>query len=172
MAQIRRPGGFTIIELMVTLAIAGVLIGFALPAFNGFINQRQITATVNDFVLAMNYARSEAARLGGAVTVQAITAADTDNEWGPGFCVVQGTPGNCDGTTLRRFGDGYPDGAINGLDTLDGIAAFTFNSRGLMTAGAAGAMSVCATDTDTDPGRTLTVTAIGRVSVAERVCHP
>lgn len=172
MAQVRRSGGFTIIELMVTLAIGAVLIGFALPAFNGFISQRQITTTVNDFVLAMNYARSEAARLGGAVTVQAISAADTENEWGPGFCVVQGTPGDCTGVTLRSFADGYADGAINGLDALDGVAAFTFNSRGLMTAGAAGQLSVCATDVATDPGRTLTVTAIGRVSVAELVCHP
>ncbi|MFP6837782.1 MAG: prepilin-type N-terminal cleavage/methylation domain-containing protein [Pseudomonadales bacterium] len=80
--------GFTLVELLVTLTIAAVLFGFALPAFNGMMAQRTMTARVNQFVLAVNYARSEAAKLGGVVSIQSVDSGDTDNEWGLGYCVA------------------------------------------------------------------------------------
>ena len=61
-----------------------------------------MTTRVNDLVLAVNYARSEAAKLGGLVSVQAMDASDSDNEWGPGYCVTIGNPGNCN-NPLRLF---------------------------------------------------------------------
>src|SRR5262245_16509306 len=85
--------GITIIEIMVTLAIAAVLIGLAVPAFNGFVAQRTLTAQVNDFLVSVQYARSEAGRRGATVSVQAVNAGGAANEWGPGWCVVVGTPG-------------------------------------------------------------------------------
>ncbi len=101
-----RQRGITIIEIMVTLAIAAVLIGLAVPAFNGFVAQRALTAQVNDFLVAVQYARSEAGRRGTYVSVQALNAANAANEWGPGWCVVVGNaPVACpnDGTQLRDF---------------------------------------------------------------------
>ena len=94
--------GFTIVELMVTMAVAAILMGIAIPAFNDFIAQRTMASRVNDFVVAVTYARSEAARRGGIVSIQAVDASDGDNEWGPGYCVVEGNPGNCN-DALRRF---------------------------------------------------------------------
>ena len=85
----RRTGGFTIIELMVSLAIAAVLITVGLPAFNGFVAQQRLTTYTNDFVAGIAYARSEAAKLGGVVSVQALTT-DNNNEWGGGYCIVAG----------------------------------------------------------------------------------
>lgn len=166
-----RPRGFTIVELLVALAVAAVMLAMALPAFNGFVAQRDITSRVNDLVLSLNYARSEAARLGGLVSVQAIDPSTAGNEWGPGFCVVQGDPGDCTGTRLRTF-DGYADGTFNGTTTLDGVETFGFNSRGLMTVGAAGTIELCHSNDEIDPGRTITISAIGRASVSELVCHP
>src|SRR4051812_20867359 len=97
--------GITIIEIMVTLAIASVLIGLAVPAFNGFVAQRALTAEVNDFLVTIQYARSEAGRRGTTVSVQAVDPSAAANEWGPGWCVVVGNPGACpnDGTELRDF---------------------------------------------------------------------
>src|SRR5262245_54118381 len=57
-----RNRGFTIVEIMVTLAVAAVLLGLALPAYNGFMAQRRLTSEVNDFLVAVQYARSEATK--------------------------------------------------------------------------------------------------------------
>jgi type IV fimbrial biogenesis protein FimT len=164
--------GFTIVELMVSLAVAAILIGFALPAFNDFIAQRTMTARANDFVLAISYARSEAARLNGAVSVQAVNP-EADNEWGGGYCVVAGNPGNCDDPVLRRF-DPMDDATLDGVGGLGGRTTLTFNARGVLTPGAGpdAAVNLCSTDPGVDPGREINVSFIGRTDVEELVCNP
>jgi type IV fimbrial biogenesis protein FimT len=166
-ASTRQERGFTIVELMVSLAVAAILIGFALPAFNEFIDQRRMAARINDFVLAINYARSEAARRGGQVSVQA-AAPTADNEWGGGYCVVDGNPGNCAGVVLRQF-DPMDDAT---LDAVPNRAVLTFNARGMLVAGGAGAFRLCSTDADIDPGRVVNITFIGRPDVEELECFP
>lgn len=162
--------GFTLIELMITLAIAAVLLGFALPAFNDFAAQRTLTARVNNLVLAVNYARSEAARTGSVVSVQAMDASDSSNEWGPGFCVVIGNPGTCAGTVLRQF-DPVNDVTFDGIDDFDGVAALSFNSRGMMTNGVAGSLQLCSTATTVDPGREVDINLVGRTATENLTCN-
>lgn len=168
--------GFTMVELLVTLAVAAVLMGFALPAMTNFLDQRTQTARINDFVLAVNYARSEAANLGTAVSIQAVDASDGDNEWGPGYCVVVGTPGTCappvtdPPTLLRTFGP-MTGRTLNGTDGFDDVATLTFNSRGMLTLGDSGTLQLCSTDEEKDPGRELTVTLIGRAGTEDLTCH-
>ena len=57
-----RANGFTLFELLGTLAVAGVLLGVAVPSFRGFVLDSRRTADVNAFVLAVQVARSEAAK--------------------------------------------------------------------------------------------------------------
>ena len=163
--------GFTVVELMITLAIAAVLIGYALPAFNGFVVQRTFTAKVSEFVLAINYARSEAAKLGGTVSVQTVDETDGDNEWGPGFCVVVGNPGNCNGVVLRNF-SASTDITIDATGAFDNLATLSFNSRGLLTPEGAGTLLLCSTDANVDPGRVVGISLIGRTTSSELVCNP
>jgi type IV fimbrial biogenesis protein FimT len=159
--------GITIIEIMVTLAIAAVLIGLAVPAFNAFVAQRTLTAQVNDFLVTMQYARSEAGRRGTTVSVQAANAANAANEWGPGWCVVVGTPGACpnDGTELRTF-NALGANTLDGTGALDGVATLAFNSRGLLLPPAvAGTFNLC--NPNEHVGREISISAIGRVSSRE-----
>ena len=170
-----RQRGITIIEIMVTLAIASVLIGLALPAFNAFVAQRTLTAQVNDFMVAVQYARSEAGRRGTTVTVQAVNAGAGANEWGPGWCVVVGTPGACpnNGTELRDFA-ALGANTLDGVGALNGVGALSFSSRGLLLT-AAGTLNLC--NPKEHVGRQVAISAIGRVSsrqppVADPDCNP
>ena len=162
--------GFTIIELLVTMALAAVLLGMALPAFNGLMIQRTMTAEVNDLVLAVHYARSEAVKLGGLVSIQAVDESDSNNEWGPGFCVVVGNPGNCD-DPLRvfRISD---DVTLDATDDLNDREEFGFNARGLLNINGEGTFRLCSTDANIDPGRIVEINTIGRTTSRELVCNP
>ncbi|MEZ5598065.1 MAG: GspH/FimT family pseudopilin [Pseudomonadales bacterium] len=168
MSALRRQVGFTVVELMVSLAIAAVLITIGMPAFNSFVAQQRLTTTTNDLIGAVAYARSEAAKLGGVVSVQAL-GNDDGNEWGEGYCVIAGNPGSCAGTPLRRIE--VPVGVtLDGTGGLDGEFALSFNARGLLVGGVTGSVQVCSTDTDVTNGRAVSVSAIGRTSAGDLTC--
>lgn len=61
--------GFTLVELMVTIAIAAILLAVAAPNITSFLLRARISAHANDLVGAINLARSEAVKRGGGVTI-------------------------------------------------------------------------------------------------------
>ena len=60
MESMKNVRGFTLIELMITLAVAAILITAALPSFNEFIKNNRLTTQANNFIATLNLARSEA----------------------------------------------------------------------------------------------------------------
>jgi len=66
---LQRMLGFTIIELMMTLAVAAILITIAIPSFRSMIISNNIITHTNEFVGTISYARSEAIRRGKSVTI-------------------------------------------------------------------------------------------------------
>ncbi len=167
--------GLSVVELLVALAIASVMMAYAIPAFNDFTSQRRMTANVNLIVSAVNYARNDAARTGRDVSVQAMDP-ENDNEWGGGFCVVAGDDGNCDDpfTVFRPEGNGI---TIDSQGVLDGVETWTFNSKGLPDnaiggTDAADGVWLCGEDEDDDPGRVVRMSAIGRVNIEQFTCYP
>ncbi len=65
----KKHSGFTLIELMITLAIASILLFVGLPSFDTFIKDGRLTSGVNDLVGALYTARSEAVKRGLRVSV-------------------------------------------------------------------------------------------------------
>ncbi|MGH8584433.1 MAG: GspH/FimT family pseudopilin [Gammaproteobacteria bacterium] len=55
-----RPGGFTLIELIVVLAIAGLLVALVPPLFSKVLGGVELRATARELAAALRYARSRA----------------------------------------------------------------------------------------------------------------
>lgn len=63
----KKTTGFTLVELLVAIAIVAVLATLAAPSFVRLIQSNTITSNVNNFLADLRYARSEAIRRDGSV---------------------------------------------------------------------------------------------------------
>jgi len=61
--------GFTLVELLVVLAIAAILVTIAVPGYVFLVNSGRLTAVTNDLLTVLHLARSEAIKRGTRVTV-------------------------------------------------------------------------------------------------------
>lgn len=69
MRRSARGRGFTIIEVMVVVAIAAVLLALAAPSFSGFLARKRIEGSMSELGTDLQYARSEAVARNAAVRV-------------------------------------------------------------------------------------------------------
>jgi len=81
--------GFTLIELMVTVAIVAVTLTIGVPSFREMVRNNQMSAQTNALIAALNMARSESVKRGGDVTFckrnTAGTACNNAGKWEDGW---------------------------------------------------------------------------------------
>jgi len=150
--------GFTLVELMVVVAVVVVLLASAGPAMSSFATANQIAAAKSTFAGALALARSEAAKRGTSVIVQARGSAPSGNEFGAGWDVVVDTNGNgsvdTSDLTVRSF-DALPSGV-----KLSGAATIVYRATGYLATATDKTYTVCRASGSHD-GFQVTVTASG-----------
>jgi len=61
--------GFTLVELMIVVAVLAILLGIAAPSFQSMLDKRRLTGAAEQLYADLQYARSEAIRQNKIVTV-------------------------------------------------------------------------------------------------------
>ncbi|MDJ0738172.1 MAG: GspH/FimT family pseudopilin [Gammaproteobacteria bacterium] len=120
--------GLTLVELMVTLAVAIILVAVGMPLFSGVAANNRATTQANTFLTAFKLARSEAIRRGTGVSVCAI-ADPTANP------IVCGSNSDWD-NGLLVFTDGGTAGTVDGGDERLKVFALTIDGATAVTTGA------------------------------------
>ena len=88
--------GFTLVELMVTVAVLAIIAAFAAPSFTRVIEDNRVTTQANDLLTSIALARSEAVKRGATVTISPAAGG-----YGAGWQVFVGTAG-APGAVLRN----------------------------------------------------------------------
>ena len=127
--------GFTLVELMVVVALVAIVMAIAIPSYSRMIVSNRIRAATNDLLLSLQFARAEAVRQVGVVTVcpssDGVTC--TAGNYEIGWIVKTGMP-NVAGVVLQ---DTLPKERVT--ISVDSITAdYIFLANGLPGANFAG----------------------------------
>ncbi|MCH8550504.1 MAG: GspH/FimT family pseudopilin [Natronospirillum sp.] len=94
--------GFNIIELMITVALVGIVALIAIPNLTTLVENQRVRAAANDLATAVSLARSEAVR--DAANMRVLARDDGGLDFDNGWCVVN-TNDNCTNNSVVRLYD-------------------------------------------------------------------
>ena len=157
-----RSSGFTVVELMVALLVLIILLAMAAPAFEKIVANQRVRNASFDVFSALNYARSEAVKRGGAVTVRA--GATSNGAWSSGWRITEDA-GN---TMLRSWG------ARSGLAVTEKastpLVAVTYGRDGRLSTAAPRIEIAPAATVDGVTSRCVSVDLSGRPTTKTGAC--
>lgn len=149
--------GFTLIELMISLLIAGVILSFAVPAFDNITANNALRSTSADLIAALNTARVQSVNLRDTVQVQPQTGTD----WGSGWVVSYDNANSPE--QEQSF---FPRKGVT-VTQEKGTAGPTFHPNGYVSE--AITLTVC-DDRTGETGRKIEVSVVGRITNREETC--
>jgi type IV fimbrial biogenesis protein FimT len=165
------PAGFTLVELLVTLAILGLLLVMAVPLASSLGNSMKLTSLSNAFISQLHLARSEAIKRNGRV---AICKSGDGQRCAPGGGWEQGwimfSDTNNNGVReetehlVQRFSAFPPGFRLAGNLNVVRYVSFGSNGGTRTTGGAfqAGTLTVCKESLEKSEARQIVINAVGR----------
>ncbi len=150
--------GFTLVELLVTIAVITIIVSLGVPMYGQFTQSSALSGRSSDLVAAINYARSEAVTRRTTIRLEEL-AGSWENGW-----LVRDVDADTVLMTIDNRGQTPVELAEAGaLDEID------FDADGRVNADAAFVLSTCS-DYGTGDQRRIEVTRFGRVQLTREAC--
>ncbi|CDH45104.1 GspH/FimT family pseudopilin [Candidatus Contendibacter odensensis] len=170
-----RQRGFTLIELIITVAIVAIVLAIGVPSFQGMIRDNRLATQVNELVTAMNLARSEAIKRGRRVTL--CKSADgancaTSGGYQQGWIVFVDPNDNAvvdvGEQVLRVKAAMEGNLTLTGNSTVQSYISYVAGGMSQLVTGGfqAGTLTLCATP----KARSIIINSLGRARLAETSC--
>ena len=149
--QCARGKGFTLIEVMMAVAIAAILVSLAAPSFVRMLADQRVKAAATDLYTAMSVTRSEAIKHNRNVTLQ-----PKSGGWANGW-VIANPEGGAD----------LLDANATGVPVAGGPASVIYNGGGRLAGATAPSFTIGESDM---PQRCLSVDLSGRPRITASAC--
>ena len=166
---VNRMSGFTLVEIMIAIAVVAILLTIGIPSFRYVTNSNRIAAEINGLLGDMQFARGEAIKDGQPVTVCVSTDALTCTggvRWENGWIVFSDANGNAtvDGAdALLRVQKTFA--STDTFRATNTVTAVTFNRMGYANGIANGTLIALHDSTNTSNWtRCLSITLVGMMA--------
>jgi type IV fimbrial biogenesis protein FimT len=163
----------TLIELMVTVAVMAILLGFGLPSLTRMVASTRMSNNTNEFIAGLKTARAEAVRRGQPISIRADGTGKGAYQNGWTVFLDTDTNGEDDGTPETVYvGESLGGNTVvqrvsrdpdNKYDVIEDNFV-TFNRRGGNNGGAA-FFRICTAGMANLPGRIVQMSAVGNVTL-------
>ncbi|MFO1433639.1 MAG: GspH/FimT family pseudopilin [Candidatus Competibacteraceae bacterium] len=162
----RSAKGFTLIEMMITVAIAAILLTVAVPGFQAFIANNRLSTQANTFISSLQLARSEAIKRNLSVTVCQSgdgQSCNTTNGFEQGWIVFV----DPDNSNTRDTGEAIilaNQGLPQGMSLTGGRTAISYRADGTVAPLNNTTLHLC--HQGNTNGRDIVINVTGRIRVA------
>jgi type IV fimbrial biogenesis protein FimT len=172
--------GFTLIELMVTVAMIAIVLMIGVPSFQQVIMNNRIATQANDFLGSMNLARSEAVKRGQRVVLCktanpfAATPACPAGAWGQGWLIFVDNNNNATldaGEVLLKVHQALAPSTLTGDANVADFLSYATDGTTRLPNNAFqfGTLTLCP-GTSGMAGRSIVVNAAGRARIDPVPC--
>jgi len=176
-----RLHGFTLVELMVALAILAILLAIAAPSYRDFVVDSRMRGEANEFLTGLNFTRSEAVKRNATVSICSKGSGDgcaNSGSWKLGWIVFVDLDGDGkveSGDTILRVHGALNEqsnlaGTLTGTTTVATDVTFLPDGRSRLSGGVGteGTFNLCA-DGAPASGRQVNL-ALGRANAKKFTC--
>jgi len=154
-----RARGFTLIEMMVVIALVAILGTIAVPGFRDLLLNQRLASNTSDFVAALSLARTEAMKRSQKVGLDPI-----DGDWSSGWEVA--TTVGKQREVLRTFDGLRPGVVVDSGATTGGLKqALAYDGNGFLSVKSAGCLTL-----KSETGRRSAI--VLAMSGRPKVCNP
>ena len=169
--SVRNSRGVTLVELMIVLAILGILVGLVVPNYSGLVAERSVAAETRRMIDILKLARSEARARGATVTA----SRDSDGDWTQTVQVYESTTAAGNVAYAPATGATTDDliksisATVRKVSSRDDATAdgnfISFNMRGWLSSSENREIliAICSSALDVSRGKYIAINRVGKI---------